>query len=346
MEFFYRKRVLCHPRELLRPLRREPYRRNYYPPSVAAVPRRLVATVGEEAGDGDTYSRRPCQPRSEWRRPGIRYGDGDAAVVDPPDGCICRWQSDEAKPLHREARSSPRDMEEKHKLNLDHITKFIDLMKMKMTGNESGGNCCMEETADGETERRPADPGSPGKWKYSESSLATSDADTLSTSASEEPPRSIPPAPCDDEFSATDVDDYRGHVSIPLEDGSFTAANISDTAIVAQKSLSDETTCSGHVTSTTAEPFHSSQLKPANYDEFTNGIGRGRVRSVQTSTAAMSPSHYRMFAGDTQLHGSQNGVHASRLLSADASCYLWQESGDVVVESSSEEDLHDYEDWD
>ena len=177
-------------------------------------------------------------------------------------------------------------------------------MKLKMT-KELTSNCTVAAEVD------------------LECSPATSDVGIL-TPASEEPVAlsSVP----DD---GTDIPRHAELVMIPAEDGFTTAAHIYE---VAWKTLSSETTCTGPHIVPSAKLLHSSQLKPAEYKQSSDGIPAMKMQFV----GAVVVSQHSSDCCVSLPHYSPNGVHTP----ADASYYLWQEFGDVIIESSDEDDKH------
>ena len=363
-------------RDNLKPVRKEAFRsRNDYDPAAATMPKQLAPTHGGEANvRGTPYNRRPYQPRNVWWRSGMRCSDPGARMSKSAADLVDRQETEEVEPLSRRARFRPRNTEPDDKLDVDQVLTFLDQMNFKPSRNKAAGSCPAAANADsagspatsddskstpttrepralssetpvgddtdvtlfqstdaaGYTTVRNVDlvttppgaahiPDSVVAWKSLSSEKCT-DPDTWTSS---EPLYSGSPEPAEYESShgrdgrqVPDVTDSgQGDSPNPLFESG--ADNLLTDAVALLPS-------ERYVASS------SRQLDDVACDDI---AGKTELEGAVFSPQRPPVSHF------SPPHFSTDGVSTPRLLSADASYYLEQEDGDVIIESGSEEEF-------
>jgi len=382
VEFFYSKRLLGLQRDNLKPVRKEAFRpRNDYSSAATTVPKTSVPTdFGKASPRGISYSRRPYQPRNAWQQSGMRRADHGTSMSESAVDPVDRQQADDVEPQSRRARFRPRNTEPDDKLDIDRVMTFLDQMNFKPSKNKAASKCTAATNADSfgspatsdvsmltptaaatrtvaaeipvcddtaltssqstdeaiHTAVRDSDvvrtpPGAAGipDNVIARNSLSGEKSSDSDTSTSPEPLYSSPPETAEREFSSHRInsrrrlcvtDSGRRDSYNPLSESA--AENLPTSAVT----LSPPECC------TTS---NDTQLDQVTNDD---GDGNSELEGVVFSPQRPTVSHVSPAA-----RFSPAGVHTPRILSADASYYLEQEDGDVIVESSSEEDFDDWQ---
>ena len=366
VEFFYAKRVLGLHRDSLKPLRKDTSRNDHNPRS-AAMPR----AAGTEAGSQGASYERPHQPQNVWRRSGMRCGDAGARTSESAVDVVDREKTEEAEQQSRRTRCRPYNTEPDDQLDMDEVLTFLDRMNFKPSKNRAAGSCCGTANADSA--------GSPVASDDSRSTPAAREARLVSSASpvggdvagarsvdlavvgSVQPADAAvrnatptrPTARIPDSVVAWRslfAEKHAGNPSAPpgpAEYESSLGVRSSRRVLAVTESgqgdsvdpLSDS--AANSLLAGTVASEHRLAGDDARRDEVTVDDGDTNTEAVegvvfspgqqQPPVCRVSPPHY-----------SPGGARTPRLLSAEASYYLEQEDGDVIIESSSDEDFDDW----
>ena len=372
VEFFYSRRVLGLQRDNLKPVRRETFRsRNDYDPSSTTVPKNSVPTSGGEAAARGTSSTRSCHPRNVSRRSGMQCGDPGARMSQSAVGLVDRQRTEDVEPQSRRARFRARNTEPDDQLDMDQVLTFLDQMNFKPSKNKAAGNCPAAANVDSAGSPPDVSKSSPPTREAhaaSSEALVCDDLAVTSVQLTDVASYSTvgnaglvttPPRPA-----------YIPDTVVAWKSLSSEKCAGPDT--------SSEPLPSGLLEPAEYESshrMHSCQIvamTERGQGDSVSPLFENSADSLLSSTVALSPSECYVAGNDTRpdevtcgdgedtnikLEGvvfspqrppvchvspprcSPGGVHTPRLLSADASYYLEQEDGDVIIESSSEEDF-------